>query len=188
MKTLIFNGSPRKNGNTAAMVQELCRHLQGEYKIVNAYSCKVSPCIDCRYCWKHPNCCIHDEWDQIDQYIRECDNVVLASPIYFSSLTGPLLAVLSRVQLYFSSRIFRKEKLLTEPKRGGLILTGGGKKTSAFPMGPANIILKEMNVTEIFEPVMSLSTDSCPASEDTEALKQLADLADFLNQDELSNK
>ena len=185
MKTLIFNGSPRKNGNTVAMIQQLCSRLQGEYKIVDAYSCNVSPCVDCRYCWKHPACCIHDEWDEIDRYIRECDNVVLASPIYFSSLTGPLLAVLSRVQLYFSSRIFRKESLLAEPKRGGVILTGGGKKTSSFPMGPANIILREMNVMEISEPVMSLSTDSCPAAQDAEALEKIAALADFLNRKDL---
>ena len=35
MKTLILNGSPRKNGDTAFLIQKLIEQLHGEYKIVN---------------------------------------------------------------------------------------------------------------------------------------------------------
>ena len=47
MKTLILNGSPRVNGDTASLIKELTKKLPGEYKIVNAYQCDVSPCVDC---------------------------------------------------------------------------------------------------------------------------------------------
>lgn len=37
MKTLIFNGSPRKNGETAYMIRTLQENLGGDFKVVNAY-------------------------------------------------------------------------------------------------------------------------------------------------------
>ena len=36
MKTLIINGSPRKNGDTVSLINVLTEHLTGEYKIVDA--------------------------------------------------------------------------------------------------------------------------------------------------------
>ena len=38
MKTLIFNGSPRKKGDTAILINEFIRNLEGDYKIINAYN------------------------------------------------------------------------------------------------------------------------------------------------------
>ena len=35
MKTLIFNGSPRKNGDTVSIINKVTDGLEGEYKIVN---------------------------------------------------------------------------------------------------------------------------------------------------------
>ena len=49
MKTLIFNGSTRQNGDTITLVNELINNLKDEYKIINAYNCNIKPCIDCRY-------------------------------------------------------------------------------------------------------------------------------------------
>lgn len=46
MKTLILNGSPRVNGDTESLVRIMTNNLKGEYKIVNAYRCDISPCID----------------------------------------------------------------------------------------------------------------------------------------------
>ncbi len=41
MKTLIFNGSPRKNADTAALYDEFINHLNGEHKIVYVYDAPV---------------------------------------------------------------------------------------------------------------------------------------------------
>ena len=86
MKTLIFNGSPRKNGNTVSLINRLMELMDGEFKVVDAYRSNISPCMDCRYCWKQPGCAIDDEMQEVYRYIEECDNIVIASPIYFSEL------------------------------------------------------------------------------------------------------
>ena len=44
-------------------------------------------------------------------YLKDCDRILLASPIYFSELTGSLLNVISRLQPYFYARYFRKEPI-----------------------------------------------------------------------------
>ena len=93
MKTLIFMGSPRLHGDTAGLLELLTRKLGGEWKIVDAYRARISPCIDCRYCRQHPGCSIQDEMQEVYKYIEDCDNIVIASPIYFSELTGKLLDV-----------------------------------------------------------------------------------------------
>ena len=66
MRTLIFNGSARKNGDTQSLIEELTRQLEGEVRIINAHDCNVRACIDCRRCWEKPECSIQDGWQQID--------------------------------------------------------------------------------------------------------------------------
>ena len=110
MKTLIINGSPRINGDTASLLDVIKEKIEGEYRVVDAYRCSISPCLDCRFCWKNNGCAINDEMQEIYDYIQICDNILIASPIYFSELTGKLLDVGSRLQTYFCARFFRKEK------------------------------------------------------------------------------
>lgn len=106
MKTLILNGSPRKNGDTVSLIKKLTQQLNGEYKIVDAYYSNISACVDCRYCWNNEGCSINDEMAEIYDYIVGCDNVVIASPIYFSQPTGKLLDICSRFQTIFQQSIF----------------------------------------------------------------------------------
>jgi len=113
MKTLIFSGTPRKNGDTMALINEFIKYLDGEYKI----DCHIHPCIDCRYCWQNDGCCINDEMQEVYKYIQECDNILIASPLYFSQLTGQLLAITSRLQTYFCARYFQNIKPIKKEKK-----------------------------------------------------------------------
>jgi multimeric flavodoxin WrbA len=60
---------------------------------------------------------------EIYGYIQECDNIVIASPMQFTEISGQLLAVLSRLQTYWSARFFRKTEPV-EKKSSGIILSG----------------------------------------------------------------
>ena len=104
MKTLILNGSPRKNGDTAQLLELAKAQLQGTYHVVSAYTADIHPCIDCRHCQKQFDCIFADEMEAVYTYLKDCDRILLASPIYFSELTGSLLNVISRLQPYFYAR------------------------------------------------------------------------------------
>lgn len=181
MKTLIFNGSPRKNGDTMSLINEFIEHLEGEYKIVNSYDCNIKPCTDCRYCWENSGCCIKDEMQEVYDYIQECDNILIASPLYFSELTGQLLAITSRLQTYFTSRFFRKVKPIEKTKKGGIIIVGGGDGNIEKASSTAQSLLHIMNSRDIAPPVYSHTTDSIAAIEDKKAMEASRNLAKFFN-------
>ena len=180
-KTLIFNGSPRKKGDTAALIRALTEDLAGQYRVVDCYRADISPCIDCRSCRRVKKCVLPDDMQEVYAYIEECDNIVIASPIYYSELTGKLLDVASRFQLYYSARFFRKEDPGIRPKKGGVVLVGGGDGAPARAAATARILLRELNAKEIFSPVISHRTNTLPAGEDGEAVAAVKRLAAFLN-------
>lgn len=182
MKTLIFNGSPRKNGDTMTFINELIKHLDGEHKIINAYYCNIMPCMDCRYCWENRGCCHNDEMQGVYDYIQECDNILIASPIYFSQLTGQLLAITSRLQMYFSARYFRKEVPIVKSKKGGVILVGGGDGHIEGAYDTACTLLHHMNSKNIKPVIYSHNTDKIPAKEDGIGINDVKKLALFFNE------
>ena len=183
MKTLILNGSPRPHGDTAALLRILKENLDGEYRQIDAYRCNISPCIDCRYCKTHSGCAIPDEMQEVYPLIQECDNIVLASPIYFSEVTGRVLDVCSRLQTYFCARIYRGETPIPKPKRGAVLLAGGGDGSPEKAYGTACTLLHQMNCREIHPLVCSHDTDHRPALEDESALAGAAHAAAFLNRE-----
>lgn len=71
MKTLILNGSPRMTGDTAQLVKTITEIIVGEYRIVDAYRCNISPCVDCRYCWEKQGCAINDEMQEIYEFMNK---------------------------------------------------------------------------------------------------------------------
>ncbi len=179
MKTLIFNGSPRINGDTESLIDIVKGKLPGECRVVNAYRCNISPCMDCRYCWENQGCSIQDEMQEIYDYIQVCDNILIASPIYFSELTGKLLDVGSRLQTYFCARFFRGEKPIPKSKKGAIILVGGGDGHMDKAYGTACTLLHHMNCFDIHEAVFSHNTNERPAARDERALIGLQSIVDF---------
>lgn len=180
MSTLIFNGSPRKNGDTVSLLNILCGQLEG-FETVNAYSGEISPCIDCRYCWYKEGCAVKDGWQRVDVLLRECDSVLIASPIYFSELTGPLLSVFSRLQQYYCAKAFLGEKYPFSGKRGGLILIGGGDGSPERAEKTAVTMLHHMGCREIFPTVLCHNTNNLPAADEPNIREKLSELADFLS-------
>ncbi len=180
METLIFNGSPRPNGHTASLIRELKRFLRGDVTVIHAYSGGISPCVDCRSCWEKPGCSIHDGWDEADKLLRRCDSVVIASPLYFSQLTGPLLSVLSRLQQYYCAGAFRGEPPGLPPKRGGVLLTGGGDGAARPAQAMAETLLRQMNCKKIAPALCCHRTNTVPALEEPGVEERLRSLADFL--------
>ena len=170
MKTLIINGSPRKNGDTQALMDAFVSGLDGEYRIVSRED-GVSPCIDCRYCFSHDGCAVRDAMQDIYAYLADCDAVVLASPVWFSSLSGPALDIGSRLQTYFARKFFRHLPSPLTKKRGVILLAGAQPGTEVGPIANAKTILGLANIAkDDMTVICSMNTDRCPAAEDRAAL------------------
>lgn len=181
MKTLIFNGSPRKNGDTVSLINRLTDILDGECKVINTYYANISPCIDCRYCWCNNGCSIDDEMSEIYDYIKECDNIVMASPVYFSQPTGKLLDVCSRFQRYYTLKEFQGVAPEIKPKKGAIILAGGGDGQPESAYLTLKTIMQHINVTDFFRLTGSFNTNKVSAEDDNTVLSEINEIAMFLN-------
>lgn len=178
MKTLIFNGSPRKNGDTVSLINILKNEFGGEINQIDTYYSDIQPCIDCRCCWMHNGCAIKDEMQRVFSLIDEADNIVIASPIYFSELSGSLLSVLSRLQYLYISKQFRGEDILSKKKRNGIIiLAGGGDGSPQKAVETTTCLLHQMK-SDVIGTVCSHNTNTISAKDDKKATTEIKAIAE----------
>lgn len=184
-RTLIISGSPRPTGDSASLIKMLTDRLHGEYRIINAYKEKISPCMDCRYCRSNHGCAINDGMGEILDYLADCDNLVIVSPVYYSMLTGKLLDLFSRLQTWYSASAFRGEQLSVKPKHGGLILTAGGRDSCSHALAVGDILLSAAGVVYKSCPaVVARNTDKLSANENMQAINEVVRLSAYLNREE----
>ena len=176
MKTLILNGSPRKSGDTASLLEAIYRYLPGEIDEISAYYDGISPCTDCRICWDGSLCPMDDRMKRVIEELPSYDNTIIASPIYFSNLSGMLLAICSRLQFLWVNRVWLGADLRGKKKKGAILLTGGGDGSHDMALKSAKIILRQLNAKSIGE-VLSLSTNELAAKEDATAIEQAISIA-----------
>lgn len=181
MRTLILNGSPRRHGDTAALLSVLKEHLYDEIIELRAYDAAIRPCIDCRCCWKRPGCVIQDDMNTL--YADDFDTVVIAAPVYISTLPGPMMNIASRFQVYYAARRFLQSPPPIRPKQAALLLVGGGDGSPDAAIALAKSMFRFMNAA--LEPnniAISFSTDTLPAKEDERALCAVREIAQRLNE------
>ena len=181
MKTLIINGSPHKNGETVKMINFIKERLDGQVICLNTYFENISPCVDCGFCHKEDRCAIDDKMTELYPHIESCDRLVLASPLYFSQLTGVMLGVLSRIQVFSAQKYIRHKTPNLKPKKGIVLLNGGGStKNTAGVDQCVRIIMRELNVTD-FKTVFYSGTDKKPVMEDAKTVDEMETAVKFLN-------
>lgn len=181
MKTLILNGALRPDGDVAALIKAFRETLEGEVLEIPG-AAEIGPCTDCRRCWDAPGCPVPDGMRQVYPFYEQCDNLVLASPVWFSGLSGPILNLAGRLaQPYFAARRFRGETPLIQPKRGVLLLAAGnGEKDAEQVMTAARTVLKSLHAP-LAHVAAAWNTDTLPARSDERALNAAREAARLLN-------
>ncbi len=105
-KIMIIDGGPRKNFNTASMLQKFAEGAKAvgsdiEVKTVRLYGMDYKGCMSCMACkikGKASNVCKwKDALTPILEEIAGADGLVLGSPIYFGQITGQMQAFLERL-------------------------------------------------------------------------------------------
>ena len=123
MKKLIaINGSPRRNGNTAQLLQHAMQGAQdagAETELVNLYALNYKGCTSCFACKlksrPHGNCAMKDDLSPILEKIKDADAIIFGSPIYFMNLSAGMIAFIER--LFFSNYIYSDEIPTVFPKK-----------------------------------------------------------------------
>lgn len=130
-KFVILKGSPRKKGNTNALVSIFLKELEKndiEYKEFDLYDMNLLPCNDCFTCQNVLDsfgCPIKDDMHIIFDSIIESDFIVIASPIYSWSCTPPTKCVLDRL-VYGMNKFYGKTRANLWENKKVLIITSCG--------------------------------------------------------------
>ena len=132
MKVCILMGSPRKKGNTSALLKPFCEQLRKmghTSEIIWLYDKKIAPCTACRGCqtdWSTFACRIDDDAYDIFDRVLDCDLLVLATPIYSWYCTPPMKSLLDRF-VYGMNKYYGTEKgpALWKGKKVAMIVTCG---------------------------------------------------------------
>lgn len=127
MKVLILNGSPRKDGNTAAALREVAAILNEEgidTRTIDVGKMDIRGCLACNWCHEHGKCVIDDPVNEIARLLEEADGLVLGSPVYYASANGTLISLLDR--LFHSTSFDKTMKVgaaVAVARRGGCSAT-----------------------------------------------------------------
>ena len=101
MNILVLNGSPRPNGNTAAMVAAFAEGAAEKghaLTVIDVCKKHIAGCLGCEYCHtKGRGVCVRkDDMQEVYAALKEVDMLVLASPIYYHNISGQLKCVIDR--------------------------------------------------------------------------------------------
>lgn len=101
-KILVLNGSPRKNGNTSALIERFCAGAEdagNKCTIFHIDNMNINGCKGCFGCDKNKDypCVQKDDMEKIYLAYREADVIVFASPLYYWHLSGQIMTVLNRM-------------------------------------------------------------------------------------------
>jgi len=106
MKILGISASPRKEGNTDYMVNEVLKSAKkegAEVEFLPMFDKIVLPCKACEYCYEHGECAIQDDDAALlFDKMMEADGIVIGSPVYFGNITSTLKALVDREQVLWS--------------------------------------------------------------------------------------
>lgn len=105
MKVVLFNGSPRKDGNTFHALQILIKELNSkgiECEYIWIGNQKLQGCMACYQCAENQDNKCSITTDKINTYLEKViksDGIVIGSPTYFANVSAPIKAFIDRVGL-----------------------------------------------------------------------------------------
>lgn len=100
MKVLLINGSPNPNGCTFTALSEVAKTLNEndiETEIIHVGNKDIRGCISCRRCHTTHQCVFDDMVNEVSTKLKECDGIVIGSPVYYASANGTLISFLDRL-------------------------------------------------------------------------------------------
>lgn len=176
MRKLSVLGSPRKNGNTAALLEEFLRgakenHCGIEISKVFLQELDLKGCMGCNMCHRKESdgCVIKDDMVKLYPLIDENDVIVLATPIYWWNMSAQLKTFIDRIYGFKGTLKGKKMILLTT--------FGDEDKMTSGALNVINSLrsmCEYLGVDFLFD--YGTSSWKVPANENKEALEEVYEL------------
>lgn len=159
MKVLAINGSPRKNHNTAALLQKAldgASSKRAQTELFHLYDLTFKGCVSCFAC-KLKNgksfgtCVCQDELQPLLAKAAQADAILLGSPIYLMSVTGVMRAFMERLLFPYLTYADYDKTLFKRKIPAGFIYTMNltGEQMEQFKLRQA-LQLQEAYLKRVF--------------------------------------
>lgn len=163
MRVLGIGGSPRRGGNTDILLDCALKAAKAEGAVVTKVilnNLKISPCQECGGCDKMGVCIIRDDMRGLYEKLAEAEVIIIASPIFFGSLSAQTKIMIDRCQSLWITKYILKKNIVSKKKRKGAFIAAGAAKRKDF-FENARSIIKNFFATidvsytnELFCPVL----------------------------------
>jgi len=137
MKLLGINGSPRQGGNTDVLLDKSLEAAKDsgwktEKIILNLLD--ISPPQEIEYYKVNSEGLspIKDDMHIIYKKVKGCDGIIIASPVFFGSLSAQTKIMIDRFQCVWVSKYLLKKDIFTKMKAGGFICTSASSRKDFF--------------------------------------------------------
>ena len=130
---LAIYGSPRRRGNTATLLKHAVQGAVDAGVQVNEIilrDLKMSPCLEIYACKKEGRCAIKDDFHQVVDQILSAKGLILASPIFFYTVSAHTKILMDRCQSLWVKKYWIDKVTFGqwEHKRKGLFISAGATK------------------------------------------------------------
>jgi hypothetical protein len=135
MRVLAVAGSPRRDGNTDVLLDQaiagaLSEGADVEHVILSRL--KVAPCRGCNRCFETGRCVVQDDFQSLYDKALAADGIMLASPVFFTNVTGHTKAFIDRFQCLWALKYTLKSPIPPAPagdrRRSIFISTAGSSR------------------------------------------------------------
>jgi len=132
-KILAIYGSPRRKGNTTLLLKNAVKgaiEAGAEVEEVILRDLKMSPCLEIYGCKETGRCVIQDDFQQVYDKLLSCQGLMLASPIFFYTVSAHTKILMDRCQSLWVKRYWLEKNTIESPKatRKGLFISVGATK------------------------------------------------------------
>ncbi len=130
---LAVYGSPRRKGNTATLLKHAiqgARDADAQVEEIVLRDLKMSPCLEIYGCKKSGRCAIRDDFQGVHDQLIACDGLILASPIFFYTVSAHTKILMDRCQSLWVKKywIDKTPYGQWEARRKGLFISVGATK------------------------------------------------------------
>src|SRR4030066_1054416 len=132
-KILAIYGSPRRQGNTTLLLNHAVQgalDTGAQVEKVVLGDLQMSPCLEIYGCKETGRCVIQDDFQDVYDQLLACHGVMLASPIFFYTVSAYTKILMDRCQSLWVKKYWvdKVQYGQWEPKRKGLFISVGATK------------------------------------------------------------
>ena len=135
MNVLGINGSPRAGGNTDVLLDRALKSAKDSganvEKIVLS-GLTFSPCLECDDLKDDGSCIVKDDMQPVYKKIKETDALLVASPVFFGSLSAQTKAMIDRFQCAWRAKYILKNDIFRKKKVGAFISVQASDRKDFF--------------------------------------------------------